>query len=95
MMETAVSMGLCGSCANASTCKYRTNAGQRPIVFCEEFQVEILSRGKQRIPESHRDESANEAEVKNLGLCFDCKNRENCALSTRAEGGVWYCEEYI
>lgn len=85
--------GLCSTCNDRRVCAFRKIPG-RPVLFCEGFDcsappgisVDRPSLGEQ-IGETEGDPPHME------GLCFNCDLRETCTLP-RAEGGVWYCEEY-
>lgn len=86
--------GLCINCSEAPNCRYRL-AAVEPIVFCEEYQCASGEPDKSAHNMYVFNAAGNELDTSPLlrGLCVNCENKETCMLP-KAEGGVWYCEEY-
>ena len=81
--------GLCLTCAHAPSCVYLDRA-TRPVWRCEEFD----DGGRDPQPSLFVVPSLDPPEAPSLpGLCGNCDHLETCSLP-KAEGGVWYCEEY-
>jgi hypothetical protein len=59
-----------------------------PVYHCDEYEMQPALVDPVVAPA----ETPREAGTL-MGLCVDCKHRDNCSLSAR-EGGVWHCEEY-
>jgi len=89
--------GLCVSCRKASHCTYLKNA-TRPILQCDEFEG-YPCKPREDVPASNLKISHGEMgavrkeENKILGLCANCKHRDECTFP-KPPGGVWQCEEY-
>ena len=90
---------LCSTCSHAETCGNRSTP-QRPIFFCEMFEVfapppaatatrlrRAATAAAARGPASQQDAGHYK------GLCVNCDSRNTCTLP-RPEGGIWHCEEY-
>ena len=81
---------LCSTCSHAESCRGHSTP-QRPIFFCEMFEVFAPE------PVAARPVAAKPAEQEDTGrhkgLCVNCDNRDTCILP-RPEGGVWHCQEY-
>jgi hypothetical protein len=88
--------GLCSTCKNAQGCTFPRDI-QRPVLNCEEFEVDALPLAKTTgekkssatAPVDYKDEDSG----KFIGLCSNCDNRRTCVFP-KPEGGVWRCEEY-
>ncbi|MDQ1256650.1 MAG: hypothetical protein QG656_1248 [Candidatus Hydrogenedentes bacterium] len=86
---------LCTTCKSSSACTFKLGTAHQSF-FCEEFESAVLVSkpaiktisGAAAWVQSYGGESAAAA-----GLCGDCSGRHECSAS-RAEGGVWHCEEY-
>ena len=81
---------LCSTCNHAEICGTRSTP-QRPIFFCELF--EVFSAPPAVTPAAAAELPGRQDVGKYRGLCVNCENRGTCALP-KAEGGVWHCEEY-
>jgi hypothetical protein len=81
--------GLCTNCAKLETCTYPSATSE--TWFCEEYSFERgeLARAVERAEAS----KAQELPDLRMGLCVNCELRATCQLR-KAEGGVWFCEEY-
>ncbi len=94
MLQTEY-IGLCKICANKAACVF-TRDMIRPVIYCEEFQLEIAASAQSPLNENPQKaiQKHAEAQDKAQGLCCDCENRQTCGLVSNTEGGIWYCEEY-
>lgn len=94
MLQTEY-IGLCKICANKAACVF-TRGMTRPVIYCEEFQLEIFTpaQSPQKDISKKAKQNHGDAHDKGQGLCCDCENRHTCGLVSNAEGGIWYCEEY-
>jgi len=81
--------GLCSTCKHSENCVY-PRPKSKPIMFCEEFDVE---EGKTMTFIPPKKEAAKTEDCNLKGLCRNCEHRETCTLP-KAECGVWHCEEY-
>ncbi len=86
--------GLCINCSEAPNCRYRLSASE-PILFCEEYHCSSGDQNESALNRPAVHAAGDESEAPSLvrGLCVNCENKETCMLP-KAEGGVWYCEEY-
>jgi|GEM_PF-777932 len=86
-------LGLCSTCRHSKTCTYLCRQ-ERPVLFCEEFEVEEVESKRTH---SHDEQAADQATIPDMekypGLCSTCEHRETCTLP-KPEGGVWQCEEF-
>jgi hypothetical protein len=80
---------LCSTCKHAAACGGRSTP-ERPIFFCEEFEV---SGPAAPSPPERPAESSPAAPGDYKGLCMNCEDRGTCTIP-KPEGGVWHCEEY-
>jgi len=98
-MSNEESLSLCCSCRNASDCMLRKE-GSPPSFYCEQFEIEPLPATERLRKETTSSVPVEGFEAdcadtaRNSGLCSDCRNKKNCCLNSRDEGGVWHCEEY-
>ncbi len=81
--------GLCTTCVEAPHCEWLRDRGPA-MVTCEEFRA---VRGPRLTLAAAADSTASPQVETALGLCATCARVESCVLR-RAEGGVWFCEEY-
>jgi hypothetical protein len=84
--------GLCVDCDHSAHCGLSLEKG-RPVHFCEEYQSrerECESPRGLNPAAGHCQEAIQDA---GPGLCGNCDHLSHCRLP-KAEGGVWYCEEY-
>ena len=91
--------GLCSTCFYAEDCIH-CRKSLVPILFCEEFCTEPVSRTGLREASSVSSlktaATANEKEKQSedlQGLCITCEHRKTCTFP-KVAGGVWHCEEY-
>ena len=84
--------GLCSTCANARACALRRTR-REPAIFCELFETEAARPRRARRRRRTRARTATLEETGLIGLCADCLARAVCSFS-KADGGVWHCEEY-
>jgi len=75
--------GLCISCKHAGTCVCLAQSLD-PIWSCEEFDPSI-TMGASTL--------AVDKTGQPMGLCVNCERLPTCSLP-RAEGGIWYCDDY-
>jgi len=75
--------GLCMTCNHAKTCVCLAQSTE-PIWRCEEFDPS----GTMRTTTPPVDLTGQP-----LGLCINCERLPTCNLP-KAEGGVWYCDEF-
>jgi hypothetical protein len=99
VLKTSICYDLCSTCIHAEYCSYPRDL-VTPVHQCEEFsdRVEVASTKV-----SHSVSAADFSQTKVdddreeptglKGLCVDCVDRKTCQFP-KAEGGVWYCEEY-
>jgi hypothetical protein len=85
-------IGLCSTCSNATTCKYRKKRGFDAI-YCEIYVGDTVSSESDPV-EPDESASPSHASREYKGLCMNCANRETCILPKPATG-VWHCEEYL
>ncbi len=86
---------LCSSCRNSGACAFQKDR-QKPVLYCEEFEIDISPSAKIAGKEKSSPTApvdAKEDSGKFIGLCSNCDNRRTCTFP-RPEGGVWHCEEY-
>ena len=85
-------LDLCRTCNHVATCMNR-GTSERPKFYCEQFDawVPLSPAPFNRSGVNAPREGVPSSQYK--GLCFNCEDRETCALS-RPDGGVWHCEEY-
>jgi len=93
-MSDSKRFSLCTSCKNIPECSL-LNESNRPVLYCEQFQIESPPQVKVVVRESLPSSSDSDATEQTgyKGLCCDCVKREDCCLNT-IEEGVWHCEEY-
>jgi hypothetical protein len=93
--------GLCTFCDVAPDCALIEASGM-PVLECEEFRATVPPQGRAPQENSARDAEPTEvplsrrkshADWSEKGLCGNCAIYETCPFS-KAEGGVWHCEEY-
>jgi hypothetical protein len=89
--------GLCATCVNASNCTY-LESQPRSVYQCDEYhRYPPVNGGGQEarpaVPAAERPAPVSAKQAALLGLCRTCDGWETCEFS-RAEGGVWRCEEY-
>ncbi len=89
--------GLCLTCNHIKTCMFLARS-TGPVWHCEEHQSlpirattpTVVAPGPRTgLAESPQSESTDQP----LGLCRNCDKLPTCCL-VKAEGGVWFCEEY-
>ena len=86
-------LGLCSTCRHASTCTFPRN-GDRPVHFCEEFEVEVNEPAQTVVSHEEKVEQGTPADrEKYPGICSTCARRDTCTFP-KPEGGVWQCEEF-
>ena len=98
-LKTSICYDLCSTCIHAEYCSYPRDL-VTPVHQCEEFddRVEVSAKGEivsdnvEIYARAELDDIEDEP-VGLKGLCVDCVNRKTCRFP-KAEGGVWYCEEY-
>lgn len=97
--EEKIYGGICATCENNTTCTFLRDPSQ-PVMQCEEHvlvsteKTTITVQGAAISLRSVKDGIINDASnVKNKGLCPNCKNLKTCTYS-KPETGVWFCEEY-
>ena len=90
-LKTSICYDLCSTCIHAEYCSYPRDL-VTPVHQCEEFddQVEVATK---REPVKDFSRADLEEPIGLKGLCVDCVDRKTCHFP-KAEGGVWYCEEY-
>lgn len=87
--------GICKICQSAPGCIFREQS-TGPILQCDEFRGYTVISEKSTVKTSLpaiEVVSAAKAAGTYLGLCSNCKVRENC-IYPKPEGGVWHCEMY-
>ena len=91
--------GICSTCENNLTCTFLRDPS-KPVMQCEEHvlssteKTTITVHGATIFLQTEKDGITNDASnVKNKGLCPNCKNLKTCTYS-KSETGVWFCEEY-
>ena len=89
---------ICSSCQHESTCSF-INHSSKPIIMCEEFEIQIPSEKKKarvysarKAPVLMKSKSIKQAQYF-TGLCMNCDNRMTCKLRSNTSI-VWHCEEY-
>ncbi len=99
VLKTSICYDLCSTCIHAGYCGFPRDL-TTPVHQCEEFDDRAEKSPKGDIASDNvevypRVESeVIEAEPVGLkGLCVDCVHRKSCHFP-KAEGGVWYCEDY-
>ncbi|MBL7133651.1 MAG: hypothetical protein ISS78_06090 [Phycisphaerae bacterium] len=91
---------LCSTCSHAETCGNRSTP-QRPIFFCEMFDVlapppvvtPAAASARTRLDKPAVPPAARQDAGQYKGLCVNCENRNTCILP-RPEGEIWHCQEY-
>ena len=87
--------GLCSTCKHSECGKFPRDPN-KPVLYCEEFEIEktssITPPGKEQ-PLVSGPTVIDEDSTKFIGLCSDCEGRQTCTFP-KSEGGVWHCEEY-
>ena len=83
---------LCSTCNHAVACGGRSTP-QRPIVFCEEFDVFIPMPVAAPALDVSARAGKRQIASKRPGLCMNCDNAETCT-TPKPEGGIWHCQEY-
>jgi len=95
--NTQTPMGLCDTCNNEASCFHHARRG--PALFCEMFDdfvpPDTILAGRVAAPTSRQFSVnyADEAPVRQGGLCANCEHASHCGHA-KAEGGVWHCEDY-
>lgn len=98
--ETRGRQGLCTFCEVAASCALIEQSGM-PVLECEEFRA-AAQRERRAIEERDTPETSAEvflsgesdhADWGRKGLCGNCAIHGTCPFS-KAEGGIWHCEEY-
>ncbi|MCP4685115.1 MAG: hypothetical protein GY867_06645 [bacterium] len=90
--------GLCLTCNHTETCMYLVRS-TGPIWHCEEHDdCNPISATTSTVvaPEPTTGVAQSPQSVATdqpLGLCRNCDKLPTCCLP-KAEGGVWFCEEY-
>ena len=96
MLEKTKSCDLCSTCRNASGCTF-TRDTQKPVFYCEEFEVDISSLAAPVENKNSLQNQSVDAEggnpAKFIGLCGNCQDSGTCSFP-KPEGGIWHCEEY-
>ena len=86
--------GLCAACDHAPRCVH-ARALARPIVQCEQFQLEFMAPDGRDVPRAAavpvRRPAAAPARA---GLCDSCTSLGTCTFPRPPEG-AWLCEEYL
>ena len=89
---------LCSTCDHHDLCAGRSTP-QRPIFFCEQFEIFSAAPAVPAVPAAAPHAAAPErvrpkrAANVTTGLCVNCDNADGCS-TPKPEGGVWHCEEY-
>jgi hypothetical protein len=83
--------GLCSTCKYADECCFPKDPN-RPVFFCEEFEIEQAPVIQETHPDSSKEE-LSKTDEKFKGLCVNCEHRYECTFP-KSESGVWHCEEY-
>ena len=83
---------LCSTCNHAEACGSRSTP-ERPILFCEWFDVFIPAPTPAPVAAPPERSASGQGAFEHRGLCVNCENREDCTMA-KPEGGVWHCEEY-
>jgi len=87
---------LCSTCKNILKCTFQRDS-QKPVLNCEEFEVEacpsVKTAGEEKSPVTTSVNPENEDAGKFMGLCSNCDNRKTCVFP-KSQGGIWHCEEY-
>jgi len=99
VLKTSICYDLCSTCIHAGYCGFPRDL-TTPVHQCEEFddRVEVSAKGEivsdnvEIYARAELDDIEDEP-VGLKGLCVDCVDRKTCCFP-KAEGGVWYCEEY-
>ena len=84
---------LCSTCNHAEACAGRSTP-ERPIFFCEEFDVFVSVPAPQPGQAAPTQPTKRQSTNEHTGLCMNCDNVGTCTLP-KPEGGVWHCEEYL
>ena len=87
------SQGLCSTCIYNSGCGFKFSQ-PGPVFYCEEFCCLDAGQDVRLEARIETGPSTPAGRMDFMGLCINCDNRTGCVLS-HAEGGVWYCEEYV
>ena len=87
---------LCSSCKYSGDCAFQKDR-QKPILYCEEFEIDTSPLEKTTEDKKPPFLAALDPEDKDsekfIGLCTNCNNRKTCVYP-KPEGGIWHCEEY-
>ena len=86
---------LCSNCRNFGDCAFH-KGHQEPVLYCEEFEINISPSAKIAGKEKSSPTAPVEAKDdsgKFIGLCSNCDNRRTCTFP-KPEGGIWHCEDY-
>ena len=99
VLKTSICYDLCSTCIHAEYCSYPRDL-VTPVHQCEEFDDRVEEKtkpaprgGRKADLVETKDDDDQEEPTGLKGLCVDCVNRKTCQFP-KAEGGVWYCEEY-
>jgi len=82
---------LCVSCKKFTSCIYVKN-GNRPVYYCEEFEVSSYQPEKESSPADISEKKEEKKEF--CGLCKNCGNRMTCMMAS-PDRIIWHCEEYV
>ena len=87
--------GLCSTCALASECTFPRHP-QIPVMHCDEFrgyerEPAAAEHARSRSVPADREEELLEGE--HVGLCRNCRHRNDCTFPKPARG-VLFCDEY-
>ena len=97
MVENNKYREICSICKNVPGCTFTKNP-QKPVLNCEEFEVDTCSSvkttRKDKSPATASVDPEDEVTGKFTGLCSNCDNRRTCGFPM-PEGGIWHCEEYL
>jgi len=99
VLKTSICYDLCSTCIHAGYCGFPRDL-TTPVHQCEEFDDRVETSPRSEIVSDNVEIYAR-AEVDDIedepvglkGLCVDCVHRKTCRFP-KAEGGVWYCEDY-
>ena len=89
-------LGLCVTCMHAASC-VTLKASQRPIWFCEEFDVHGVPENTKSVllavPVPGPSPANGNGDALGLGLCANCATKADC-MYRQAGKTVINCEEY-
>jgi hypothetical protein len=89
---------LCFTCLHEGDCVRSEELGS-VVVHCEQFETESARARPVVVADIEvaamllAGRAAETENARQMGLCVNCDDRNDCARP-RPAGGVWHCEEY-